>query len=306
MPPPMASANSGATEQTTYRVYLVAERRLAHSIAAVLSEILWPPADAVGLFDAGEGRSRVEAYFLNPPDRRAIETLLAKQFGAETAASLAIEPVAASDWVKESQAKRPSVEAGRFLLHGSHDRDGVHRRRFAIEIDAGQAFGTGHHGSTLGCLLALDHIGKHGQFHSIIDVGTGSGVLAIAASRLSHGTILATDNDPLAIEVAIDNASLNRAGSRIRFFVCAGFQHPVVHRHAPFDLIMANILARPLARLAAEMARFSEPGGAVILSGITTRQAAPLAAHYRSFGFDLTDRLTIGDWVTLTLRHRQH
>ena len=302
----MAPVSSEKPVYTTYRAHLVAERGRAHRVAALLSELLWPPADAVGLFEAGAGESRVEAYFTDRPDRKALETLLAKHFDTQTASALVIEPIAAADWVSESQSKRPAIVAGRFLIHGRHDRARIGRRANAIEIEAAQAFGTGHHGSTAGCLLALDRLLKRRRFRSILEIGTGTGVLAIAAAIINRSLILATDIDIQAVDIARANACLNGVGTLVSVVQCAGFDHASIRRHAPFDLVIANILAKPLADLAPDMAHNTVTESVVVLSGITRRQAAPLAARYRAFGFALADKLTIGDWATLTLRRQRH
>ena len=291
---------------TTYRAHLVTDRDRADRIAALLSELLWPPADAVGVFEAGEAAVRVEAYFADRPDQKALQALLEKHFDAQTASALAIEPITSADWVGESQAKRPAIAAGRFLIHGRHERARIGRRAYGIEIEAAQAFGTGHHGSTTGCLLALDRLLKRRRFRSIVGVGTGTGVLAIAVAKARHRPVLASDIDAQAVDIALENASLNGVGALVSVVRCAGFDHAAIRRRAPFDLIAANILARPLADLAPAMARFSFPGGMVVLSGITHQQAAPLAARYLAFGFVLVDKLAIEDWATLTLRRQRH
>jgi len=298
--------SSQESAQTTYRAQLVAERDRAQRIAALLSEVLWPPADAVGAFDAGGGTSRVEAYFNDRPDQKALQALLATHFDAATAADLVIEPIAAADWISESQSKRPAVAAGKFLIHGRHDRQRIGHRINSIEIEAAQAFGTGHHGSTLGSLLALDRLLKRRRFHSVIDIGTGTGVLAIAAAKSSRCPVLATDSSYQVIDIAKENIHLNRASALVPVIHCAGFEHPTVQRCGPYDLVLANILLWALSDLAPDMARHITAGGVVVLSGITRQQAAPLAARYRSFGFVLQDKLNVGEWTTLTLRRQHH
>jgi len=298
--------SSQESAQTTYRAQLVAERDRAQRIAALLSEVLWPPADAVGAFDAGGGTSRVEAYFNDHPDQKALQALLATHFDAETAADLVIEPIAPADWVSESQAKRPPVAAGRFLIHGHHDRARLRARVNAIEIEAAQAFGTGHHGSTLGSLLALDRLLKRRHFHNVVDIGTGTGVLAIAAAKTGRRPVLATDSSYQVIDIARENILLNGVGALVPVIHCVGFEHPTVHRRGPYDLVLANILLWALSDLAPDMARHITAGGFVVLSGITRQQAAPLAARYRSFGFVLLDKINVGEWTTLTLRRQHH
>jgi ribosomal protein L11 methyltransferase len=292
--------------EVTYRAHLVAEPGRAHQIAGLLSELLWPPADAVGVFDEGGGISRIEAYFSELPNQETLQALLAVQFNAETAFDLVIEPIAAAYWVSKSQAKRPAVQAGQFLIHGRHDRPRLGHRIKSIEIEAAQAFGTGHHGSTKGCLLALDRLFKRRRFRSVLDIGTGTGVLAIAAAKISRRPVFAIDIDAQAIDITRENATLNGVGGLVSVVQCAGFNHASIRRRAPLDLIMANILAKPLAELVPDMARSTETGSVVVLSGITRPQASQLAARYRSFGFVLQDKLNVGEWTTLTLRRQHH
>ena len=258
------------------------------------------------MFDEGGGISRIEAYFSELPNQETLQALLAAQFNAETAFDLVIEPIAAADWVSESQAKRPAVQAGQFLIHGRHDRPRLGHRIKSIEIEAAQAFGTGHHGSTLGSLLALDRLLKRRHFRSVIDIGTGTGVLAIAAAKTLRRPVLATDSSYQVIDITRENILLNGVGELVSVIHCVGFEHPTVHRRGPYDLVLANILLWALSDLAPDMARHITAGGVVVLSGITRPQASQLAARYRSFGFVLQDKLNVGEWTTLTLRRQHH
>jgi len=258
------------------------------------------------VFDEGGGISRIEAYFSELPNQETLQALLAAQFNAETAFDLVIEPIAAADWVSESQAKRPAVQAGQFLIHGRHDRPRLGHRIKSIEIEAAQAFGTGHHGSTLGSLLALDRLLKRRHFRSVIDIGTGTGVLAIAAAKTLRRPVLATDSSYQVIDITRENILLNGVGELVSVIHCVGFEHPTVHRRGPYDLVLANILLWALSDLAPDMARHITAGGVVVLSGITRPQASQLAARYRSFGFVLQDKLNVGEWTTLTLRRQHH
>lgn len=214
---------------------------------------------------------------------------------------IAVEVLPDIDWVAHTlQGLRP-VRAGRFLLHGSHDRDKRRGGDVAIEIDAGRAFGTGHHGTTEGCLEMIDMLSRQRRFGKVLDLGTGSGVLAIAAAKLSRAAILATDIDPVAIEVARQNARKNRCASRIRFETAAGFHSGVFAQNGPFDLIVANILARPLMALAPALNRNLAAAGAVVLSGILTGQRMKVLAAYKAQGLYHRQTLWRDGWVTLHL-----
>lgn len=210
-----------------------------------------------------------------------------------------IAPMPQQDWVRQSLEGLAPVSAGRFFLHGSHDR---HRRRpggIALEIDAGTAFGTGHHGTTEGCLIALDRILKRRTPANILDVGCGTGVLAIAAAKASGRPALASDIDPEAVRVTLANAVLNGVKPLIDSFVAAGLSHPRIAAGGPYDLIFANILARPLVALSTGLARALQPGGDLILSGLTLEQMRWIEATYESRGLALAGRITRGNWATL-------
>ncbi len=203
------------------------------------------------------------------------------------------------DWVAHSLEGLPPVRSGRFLVHGSHDR---HRRRIgdlAIEIEAGMAFGTGHHATTVGCLDLIGTVVRRERPRNALDLGTGSGVLAIALAKLAHIPVLATDIDPVAVEIASENARLNGAASLVATATAAGFHHPTIRATAPFDLIVANILARPLMQLAPTMRRHLAPGGSLILSGILARQRSAVIAAYSDARMRHVSTRTNGDWVAL-------
>ncbi|MEI9900105.1 MAG: 50S ribosomal protein L11 methyltransferase [Hyphomicrobium sp.] len=203
-----------------------------------------------------------------------------------------------------SQAALPPVRAGRFIVHGSHDRDRIPYGPRSILVDAGEAFGTAHHATTLGCLLAIDRLTRRRNFHRVLDLGCGSGVLAIAASRvLPAASVFASDNDPIAVEVARGNAVGNGAKG-IRFACALGLDHPLLRGAAPFDLVIANILAGPLRALSGDIAAALRGGGLVVLSGILNPEAPAVIAAYHAHGFSLIERRQIGEWTTLTLSRR--
>ena len=230
----------------------------------------------------------------------ALEARLRAVLGSD--APLEKEVLPDVDWVLKSLEGLKPVRAGRFLVHGSHDR--VRRRTgdVAIEIEAGLAFGTGHHGTTAGCLEMIDAVVRRERPVNALDLGTGSAVLAIAIARLARIPVLATDIDPIATKVAAANVRLNGVAGYVTTATATGFHHPSFARYGPFDLIVANILARPLARLAPDIRRALAPGGALVLSGLLRRQEAQVLAPFRALGFRLRRRFTVGDWPTLLLK----
>ena len=214
-----------------------------------------------------------------------------------------IAPVPDVDWVRRSLEGLAPVTAGRFYLHGSHDRMRRRAGGVSLEIDAGTAFGTGHHGTTAGCLMALDHILKSVRPRRVFDLGCGTGVLAIAAARATGQCVLATDIDAEAVRVTLANAALNHLRPQLRGYTAAGLHHPAIRNAAPFDLIFANILARPLASLAQGLSALLAPGGALILSGLTRDQVRWIKACYLNRGLVLFRTLYLGNWGIVVL-HR--
>jgi ribosomal protein L11 methyltransferase len=282
---------------------LETDEQSARRIADLVTGSL--PADeiAVGLVDIGAGRWRVAMYFRVSPDEKTIRALTASAAGDAAAKALRFERVAAKDWVRESLAGLAPVTAGRFVVHGAHDRARVPFNRIGIEIEAALAFGTGHHGTTRGCLLALDSICKSLPRRRIFDLGTGSGVLAIAAARALRQPVLATDIDGSAVRAARANAALNRAGSFVEVIKADGVTGPKLRERAPYDLILANILLRPLQRLAAPLTRLTAPGARVVLSGLLASQANAAISAYR--GLALERRIELDGWTTLILVRRK-
>lgn len=234
-----------------------------------------------------------------------------KQALARLAAAAGVNPAAIKteilpeiDWVKHSLAGLKPVRAGRFFVHGAHDRGKIRPEEIGIEIEANRAFGTGHHGTTAGCLEMLEKLlGQTPQRHlAILDIGTGSGILAIAAAKLGQTNILATDNDPQAIAIAAENIALNGARTAVTTLCAEGFAAAEIAAKAPFDLIIANILAAPLTAMAAEMKRALRPGGALLLSGILAEQRQAVLATYCAQGLRHIETLPKEGWVTLYLR----
>jgi ribosomal protein L11 methyltransferase len=295
----MNSASSGPTALAR----LACDERTAKAVADVLSETFDPGEVAVAAFEEAGGGWSMEAYFSQPPDQALMRDLVTQIAGPQAAAALAFDTVQPEDWVAKSLAGLKPVEAGRFVVHGAHDRARVARNLIGIEIEAALAFGTGHHGTTRGCLLALDGLARQRRFRRVLDIGTGTGVLAIAAGRIFAQPVLASDIDRRAVLVARENARLNRVPSRVEVLHVGGLDAARIRARAPFDLVFANILLGPLTRLARPMRRLLAPGGRGILSGLLTSHAAAALAAYRAQGFYLERRITLEGWTTLVLWH---
>ncbi|UVK46077.1 50S ribosomal protein L11 methyltransferase [Mesorhizobium sp. AR07] len=206
------------------------------------------------------------------------------------------------DWVARSLEGLKPVRAGRFFVHGAHDRGKRHSGELAIEIEAGLAFGTGHHGTTAGCLEMLERVVRREHPRNALDLGTGSAVLAIAVAKLARIPVLATDIDPVAVRVAAANARLNHVKALVETVTAPGFHHPIFGKRAPFDLIVANILARPLMRLAPQMADHIALGGSIVLSGILERQRDAVVSAYVGQNFRHVRTLHREGWVTIHLK----
>ena len=272
----------------------------AQALGEALEE-MDPAPVGVGVFELEDGSElwEVGAYFTEAPDEIAL-TLMAAAFGA---AEFAVSELPEIDWVAHVRRELKPVEAGRFFVYGSHDADKLPAGRIGLLIEAAMAFGTGHHGTTLGCLRALDRLIDQGFVaHNTIDVGCGTAVLAMAAARIWPETVLASDIDAVAVDVAQANAEANDMAGRIECLEAVGFDHPRIAAKAPFDLVFANILKGPLIGLAPDMGRMTAPQGLAILSGLLTTQADEVLAAYAAQGFTLDQREDIGDWATLVLR----
>lgn len=264
-------------------------------------ERLEPEPTGVGVFEMedGSGLWEVGGYFEEAPDETAL-TLLATAMGAKP---FVVSELPETDWVAHVRRELAPVEAGRFFVYGSHDADKVPEGSAPLLIEAAMAFGTGHHGTTLGCLRALDRLaneGFHGQ--NVADIGCGTAVLAMAAARIWPETVLASDIDEIAVDVARANVVANGLEGRVTCVEAAGFDHPDLAAAAPFDLVFANILKGPLVALAPDMAQALQPGGYAILSGILNEQADEVIEVYARSGINLVHRESIVDWTTLTLR----
>jgi ribosomal protein L11 methyltransferase len=340
----MPSADPARADDTAVAT-LETDERSARRIADGIAEASGLGEIGVSLVDGGAGRWLVTVY-LGGADRDLARALVAAAGGRAAAQALRFARIAATDWVRQSLAELPPVRAGRFIVHGAHDRSRVPANRIGIEIEAALAFGTGHHGSTRGCLLALDgickelsaqrcpsirphpevrvkraakdagrgvragalrgsapsteHLRTRREKARILDLGTGSGVLAIAAARALQQRVVATDIDAAAVHVARANIRLNRAGALVAAVKADGPSHPAVRAQAPFDLVFANILLGPLQRMAAPLMRLAAPGARIVLSGLLPAQANAALAAYR--GLALERRIDLDGWTTLVLR----
>ena len=287
---------------STHRASLVlADEHIARHAFDTLTEVFFEDDAAVSAFERPDGRWDISIHFMNPPDQALVRELVSTVAGESVANTIAFDTVAPRDWVKASLEDLVPVSAGRFVVHGAHDRARVASNKLGVEIEAALAFGTGHHGTTLGCLLLLNHVLKKGRPERILDLGTGSGVLAIAAAKALRNDVLASDIDAPSADVARRNARLNGVGRRVRVIRATGFAAPDFSKRGPFDLVLANILANPLRQLAAPMARHLAPGAQVILSGLLTPQARGVVSAYRARGLVPVRHLTIDGWSSLLM-----
>jgi ribosomal protein L11 methyltransferase len=254
---------------------------------------------------------RLDAYFETEPDAQSL-MLLKAMVPSATGAEPVIEKLGDEDWLTLSQQGLEPIRAGRFFVYTPAHRDAVPADAIPLEIDAGRAFGTGQHETTTGCLIALDRLRTGGaSFSDILDLGTGTGLLAFAAHRLwPAARVTASDIDPVSIEVTAENAAINqvrigRARGQVELAVAVGMDHLRLKARAPYDLIVANILAGPLIELAPPIAKALKAGGRLILAGLLDHQADKVAAAYRRQGLMLSSRIVRGEWPTLVMRKRK-
>ncbi|MEO1638386.1 MAG: 50S ribosomal protein L11 methyltransferase [Pseudomonadota bacterium] len=274
----------------------------AYALAEMLEDVT-PKPTGVGVFEIedGSGLWEVSAYFTERPDAGALAVLSA----LHKAKPFNISDVPDVDWVSKVQRELAPVIAGRFFVYGSHDADKVPADAVPLLIDASMAFGTGHHGTTKGCLEAFDHLLNEGfAGRNILDVGCGTAVLAMAAAKVLPNSVWASDIDPTAIEVAEANVQSNDLVGRVNCRVAAGFDAAEIKENGPFDLIFANILKPPLIALAPEMATNTAEGGYAILSGILNEQADEVAEVYARNRFNLVRSSSIVEWTTLMMRKK--
>jgi ribosomal protein L11 methyltransferase len=286
----------------TYSALTTLEGEEAAVALANAIERMEPEPTGVGVFEIEDdsGLWEVGAYFLEKPDMVMLE-VIALAFGAKP---FALSELPEIDWVAKVRRELSPVEAGRFFVFGSHDADKVPAGRVALQIEATVAFGTGHHGTTLGCLRAFDRLFEGGfRPARVADIGCGTAVLAMAAAAvLPEALVIASDIDEVAVEVAVANVGINGLAGRVECLEAAGFGHARLAEAGPFDLVFANILKGPLIELAPDMAAHVAKGGLAILSGLLVVQAEAVTAAYVAAGFALESREDIGEWSTLVLR----
>lgn len=264
----------------------------AHRLSEALEQL--EPTPVVSAFELGErGLWEVEAFFAKEPD----ETELQRQFGVP----MRVIPIQDENWVARALDGLPPVETERFFLYGSHTANQVPKNKIGLLIEASYAFGTGHHGTTRGCLLALEHLVRRRSFANALDLGCGTGVLGLAFARLLHKPVVATDIDPLATSKSIENARINQASPWMRVETANGFRSRLIADNAPYDLIFANILAGPLMKLMPGLKKNLASGGNIILSGILDEQANGICTMARAQGLLVQRRTALEGWITLIL-----
>jgi ribosomal protein L11 methyltransferase len=293
------------TPQTHRATLAIGDEQTARRVSDLLTESLDEGEAAVGAFEGPSGRWDITIYFADAPNEATIRELISLAAGEDTARSTRFDTVEPKDWVRATLDELVPVHAGRFVVHGQHDRASVTPNKLGIEIEAALAFGTGHHGTTRGCLLLLDHVLKARRPTRVLDLGTGTGVLAIAAAKALRDQVLASDIDALSVKVAAENARLNGVGQFVEVTWGNGFAAPKLRQRKPFDLVLANILANPLRQMATAMSRHLAGGARVILSGLLSAQAPAVIAAYRARGLVLERHIRIEGWSSLLLHKVQ-
>jgi ribosomal protein L11 methyltransferase len=288
------------TQTPVIRLHL--DEATAKRVVDVLEDAFPFGETSISAFETGKDAWSVEVYGSPELSTDELAAAMREALGPESA-GLRLEPGAIdeADWVAKSLAGLDPVPAGRFVVHGAHDRDKIPADAIGIEIEAALAFGTGHHGTTRGCLIAIDELLTVRRFERVLDLGSGTGVLAIAIGLAQQGPVLATDIDEVSARIAQENAEANGAGAFVQSIHATSFDHPIFAERGPFDLIVANILAGPLVELAPEVKAHLAPGGAVILSGLMNEEEDRVVGAYAAQGLKVVDAKRLEGWSTLTL-----
>jgi ribosomal protein L11 methyltransferase len=288
----------------TLRANLIAAFPEARRISNFLERDLADRGVAVSLDERSDGLWSVDAYFdAGAPGE--ISASIRDRLGSDAfGAPISVEQLPESDWVRLGLADLKPVAAGRFLVHGRHDRQILPSGRIAIEIDAAQAFGTGHHATTAGCLSVLDRLLRRRRFRNALDLGAGTGVLAIALAKAGVTKVLATDIDPVAAATARENCRINAVAPRVTILAADGVSHQTIRARAPFDLVVANILAKPLVELAPKLRPLVAQDGFLVLSGLLLTQRRQVIAAYLGQGMRLFAAHPFSEWCVLVLERR--
>lgn len=286
-----------------YRVHCLLPRAEAERLSDILTDMDPSPASAVSVEEASKVSWSLDAFCIDEDLAKEAAAVIEREVPSARAA---VQKLDDKDWVAVSLAGLPAVHAGPFVVAGWHELAHLEGGKIPVWIEAGPAFGTGHHGTTKGCLEALAIELKRKRPQRVLDVGTGSGVLALAAVKYGAGFALGTDMDKESIRIAKENAKNNTAGRRLKLMHARGTGHRMIRAHAPYDLVLANILARPLVSLAPEIARMVARGGRVILSGLLTHQEPQVRAAYAGQGLTLVNRRRLNGWSTLVYARQNH
>jgi len=283
-----------------YTIFATVDGESRAQALADAIEKMEPEPAGVGCFEVDEDNDvwEVAGYFGHNPTGLSL-TLLEMAFAE---AKFVVSKVPPEDWVAKVRRELTPVRAGRFTLHGGHDEGDAPPSAIRLQIEAAMAFGTGHHGTTRGCLIAMDTLARQGlSAKKVLDLGTGTGALAMGAAKLWKAKCVATDIDEVAVATARENIRFNGTASMVEVFEAGRATGPEVMRYAPYDLVFANILAAPLKRLAPQISAVTEPGSGIILSGLLHRQAPGVAQVFSGWGMNVKQRVRLGEWTTLRL-----
>ncbi len=279
--------------------------RVSIADAPLVEAVLEPVCDAVGTYLKEENRTAlVEGFVGAEPDKDHIQTGLNAVFAdSDSLAPKAMfDLVPPADWIAENLMEFPPLRLGRFLIHGSHSEIPPRAGTITLQLDAGTAFGSGGHGSTAGCLAAVEALARKFRPRRVLDLGCGSGILGLAAAKLWRADVLLTDNDPEAVRVAEVNARRNGLARFARTAAADGYRSGVIRDGAPYDLIIVNILARPVRRMAIDLGRHLAPGGYGILSGFLTKNQEMVLSAQRHAGLKMASKAARGGWLTVVVR----
>lgn len=283
----------------------MAAAETAPEAAEIVADILGEKAAALTILSPPRaGKARIEALYQEEPDRAALtsQILVATTLNGLRAPKLEVQETPSFDWLKKVAEDFPPFRTAGWTIHGAGHRHSVPDRRLALQIDASSAFGTGEHPTTRGCLVMLDWLLKREQPRRMLDMGCGSGILAMAYAKTTHGRAVGVDLDPDSVLIAQENIRANGLQKEVRVALGRGYTSALVKSNAPYDLIMANIFAGPLSQMAADLRRHLKPGGTAILAGLLNAQANRVLAAHRAQGLYLAKRLVIGEWSILALR----